>query len=342
MESPPIDPGTALAIFGAGCALVAVWLWPRHGIVALWHRRSRRSERVETEDALKQLYHATAEGRPASIERLAGALEAPRERAFAVVSRLQGRGLARADGAGVALTDAGRAAALRILRAHRLVERYLADRTGVEPEDWHALAEEREHAMGRAETERLAARMGQPRYDPHGDPIPTADGELPPVADVPLSSLAPGQAGTITHLEDEPRGVYESLRAAGLALGTPIVLHGVSPTTLDVERNGEVVGLPRVLAPAVSVVRHEVRPTVRPRTLADLSPGASGRVVRLGASCRGAQRRRLLDLGVVPGTEIRSEFASAAGDPIAFRIRGALIALRRDQAAWIEIERGAS
>jgi len=54
--------------------------------------------------------------------------------------------------------------------------------------------------------------------------------------------------------------------------------------------------------------------------------------------CQGAQRRRLLDLGVVPGTRIVAELDSASGDPIAYRIRGALIALRRQQAEWIEIE----
>jgi DtxR family Mn-dependent transcriptional regulator len=74
------------------------------------------------------------------------------------------------------------------------------------------------------------------------------------------------------------------------------------------------------------------------RTLADLGVGASGRVRRISSDCRGAQRRRLLDLGVVPGTDIVAEFPAAGGDPIAYRIRGALIALRRQQAEWIEIE----
>lgn len=73
-------------------------------------------------------------------------------------------------------------------------------------------------------------------------------------------------------------------------------------------------------------------------TLADLGPGQSGRVARVSAACLGAQRRRLFDLGVVPGTLIGVAFESAAGDPVAYRIRGALIALRRIQAGWIEID----
>jgi DtxR family Mn-dependent transcriptional regulator len=73
-------------------------------------------------------------------------------------------------------------------------------------------------------------------------------------------------------------------------------------------------------------------------TLRDLVQGESGRVVDISPACQGSQRRRLLDLGVVPGTEIVSELVSVGGDPVAYRIRGALVALRREQAEWIRIE----
>jgi DtxR family Mn-dependent transcriptional regulator len=59
----------------------------------------------------------------------------------------------------------------------------------------------------------------------------------------------------------------------------------------------------------------------------------------ISPACQGSQRRRLLDLGVVRGTEIVPELVSAGGDPVAYRIRGALVALRREQAEWIRIER---
>ncbi len=80
---------------------------------------------------------------------------------------------------GFVLTDQGREYALHIVRTHRLLERYLADRTGVLPEDWHGEAERREHKLSPEDRESLAARLGHPLYDPHGDPIPTAAGELP-------------------------------------------------------------------------------------------------------------------------------------------------------------------
>ena len=76
-----------------------------------------------------------------------------------------------------------------------------------------------------------------------------------------------------------------------------------------------------------------------PVTLADLEPGETARVIDISPACRGSERRRLLDLGVVGGTEIRADMKSAAGDPVAYLIRGALIALRKSQAAWSRIER---
>lgn len=338
MSPQPPDPRLALGIFAAIAAAASLLLWPRRGLVSLYLRRRRLTDRVRVEDALKHLFHATAEGRPASIERLAGSMEVPRNRMLALVARLQEQGLARPEGSGTRLTDQGRAYALRVLRSHRLVERFLADRTGVEPEEWHAVAEEREHALSREEVEALASRMGHPRYDPHGDPIPTAAGELPEPSGVPLSALEAGSAGTVVHLEDEPREAFERLRSHGFGLGKSLVVRVVGESAVEIELDGRTVSLPRVLAPAVTVATHPGYATRRPRTLADLGPGETGRVAQLSPACAGSERRRLLDLGVVPGTEIVAEYQSVVGDPVAYRIRGALIALRRAQARTIELQ----
>ena len=74
-------------------------------------------------------------------------------------------------------------------------------------------------------------------------------------------------------------------------------------------------------------------------TLLDARQDETVRVVEISSACQGTQRRRLLDLGVVRGTEITPELVSAAGDPVAYRIRSALIALRETQASWIAVER---
>ena len=333
-----VDPLLALLVFAALTAFTLVVIWPRRGILARVTRLRRLSERVRVEDAVKYLYHQGTAGTPVLADALAGALEIRRGQADELLARLAALGLAESAGVGARLTEAGRADALRIVRSHRLLEQYLADRTGIDPAEWHEVAEEREHEFSPEEIERLATRLGQPRYDPHGDPIPTATGEMPAGRGVLLGSLGWGEAGVIVHLEDEPRDAYARLRSLGFELGKTVVMHARSATAIDLELDGNVFALPRALEVAITVERSHDHVTARARTLADLRTGETGRVLRLSSACHGAQRRRLLDLGVVPGTSIEAELRSASGDPTAYRIRGALIALRHQQATWIELE----
>jgi DtxR family Mn-dependent transcriptional regulator len=248
-------------------------------------------------------------------------------------------GLVETAAGEVRLSATGREYALHVIRTHRLWERFLADRTGLQPSEWHEEAERREHQLTPEQTRRLADRMGRPAYDPHGDPIPEADGTLPPLEGVPVTALEPGQTAEIVHIEDEPRPTYLRLLDAGLAPGMRLTITERSPD-----------GSRFVAAGRSHHVRVEDGGSLEVRalegaraegeygSLADLGPGRVGRVLGISAACQGPQRRRLLDLGVVPGTEISADLAGAFGDPVAYRIRGALIALRREQASWVLVE----
>ena len=337
---PPTDPGTALAVFGLAAVALAIVFWPGRGLVARLRRMSRSSERVRLEDALKHMYSREYRGRSASAESTAGALEVSRILAARTLQRLVELGLAELDGDTPRLTDEGRDYATRILRTHRLWERYLADRTGVRPEEWHAAAEEAEHRVSSEETEALSARLGHPRYDPHGDPIPTPDGDMPPPSGDSLRTVEPGSLVEIVHLEDEPRELFERISAMGLAPHMRFRVIERDPGGVRIELRGETVTLPMVVAGNVTVRPLGPGESVQSATatLADLEPGTAARVTGIAARCQGPQRRRLLDLGVVPGTRITAELESAGGDPVAYRIRGALIALREEQASWIEVE----
>lgn len=335
MAHPGLLLGLFLVLLGLGLLLA----WPRFGLVARLRRTAQLTERVHLEDALKHLYHLESRRSPFSIAAMAGVLELSRHRALSVVERLTDLHLATFAGDRLVLTEAGRAYALRILRTHRLWERYLADRTGLAPAEWHEEAERKEHDLSREAAETLAARIGHPVYDPHGDPIPTAAGELPPVVGVPLSRLDPGVRGVVTHLEDEPQAIFDALVRAGMALGQEIEVVASGPRDLEVLVDGMPRRLSALQAGNVTVtpgegVEHDKR---WHRTLADLEVGEEAAVAGIAAGCQGTQRRRLLDLGVVPGTVVRAEMRSAAGDPVAYRIRGALIALRRQQAEWVGV-----
>jgi DtxR family Mn-dependent transcriptional regulator len=337
---PVVDPALALIVFAALVAAFAALAWPRTGLVARTRRTARLTERVLVEDALKHVYTCEAIGRAGSLESIAGQLEVSTGKAASLLSRLTDLELVRTDESGTHLTDRGRDSALRLVRTHRLWESWLADRTGVPAGEWHAEAERMEHALTAEETDVLAARLGHPAWDPHGDPIPTTAGALPEVDRLTLAAAAPGRNVEVVHLEDEPREIYDALLADGLGLGARLHVLERSEQSVRVRARGRVWPLATVVARNVSVRYLPAGVSAdRPvTTLLDLEPGRAGRVLDISPACRGSQRRRLLDLGVVKGTEVVPELVSAGGDPVAYRIRGALIALRREQAEWIRIE----
>ncbi len=330
-----------LLIFFGMVVLLAAVLWPRVGLVARLSRLRLLSERVRVEDALKHFYDCETRGVPGTLEGLAGVLEVSRGKALRILERAEALDLVIPAQAGFTLSESGRAYALRVLRTHRLLERFLADRTGTRPAEWHLQAERREHQLTPDETERLARRMGHPLYDPHGDPIPTASGQLPDLRGTPLSYVTPGTTVRVTHLEDEPVEAFQRLLDQGFTLDQVLRVTEVTRELIRYEVDGRERTLARALAGNVTVETID-DPGVLDAgvvTLDELAVNEAGAVVGISPACRGPQRRRLLDLGVVPGTEIRAVMRSAAGDPIAYDIRGALIALRREQAGWIRVRR---
>jgi len=332
------DPAFALLVFFALLLVSAVILWPGRGIGARLRRLARLTERVRMEDVLKQLYKLEYDKLPATAESVAGGVQVSRQQAIRLLQRLEERDLVTAGAATFELTEPGRAQALHIVRTHRLWERFLADRTGTPPEDWHGQAEAREHLMSVAETEDLAAALGHPVYDPHGDPIPTPTGDMPSSRGVPLSALAPGERGLITHLEDEPREIYREIVALGLGLMTPVERLESEAGRVRFRIGGEQLEVSSSVARNITVEASQTVSDPRwTRTLADVPPGDSAIVAAISPLCRGPARRRLLDLGVVPGTVVHARMRSAGGDPVAYDIRGALIALRREQAAQIQV-----
>jgi DtxR family Mn-dependent transcriptional regulator len=336
-----VDPGIALAVFAGLCVLLAALLWPERGLLPRWLQFVQLNERVRLEDALKHVFACRQAQQACSVDSLAGHLAVSSGEAAALLSRLAGMGLMRMEPDGPVLTPEGARSAVRIVRIHRLWERYLADRTGVPATKWHDEAERMEHALSTEQADTLDARLGRPAWDPHGDPIPDAAGVIPPAPGVGLDAVTPGRAVEIVHMEDEPPEVYDALLSDGLALGGHLEIVAQSDQGIRVRAGEHEWMLDPIAARNVNV--RELPPDVRDAgpwtTLRDVDPGERVRVIEISRACQGSQRRRLLDLGVVKGAEIVPELVSAAGDPIAYSIHGALIALRRQQAAWIRVER---
>ena len=134
--------------------------------------------------------------------------------------RLQEMGLAEYERYhGASLTGEGREEALRLVRRHRLIETLLLEHLGYSWQEVHEEAERLEHAVSDEFTERLAKFLGYPEHDPHGDPIPTAEGALEPDKSFPLNEVTVGQKVRIFKVSDENAEVLHYLGERGLIPG---------------------------------------------------------------------------------------------------------------------------
>jgi DtxR family Mn-dependent transcriptional regulator len=336
-----INPGTALLI-GFGIIIVLlVLVWPGKGLLALWKKGRLNTKKVLLEDALKYMFDCEYKHVPCGLHSIAGNLHISGDMTTRLLDRLRDMGLIESDDGHFKLTDAGRSYALRIIRVHRIWERYLADETGIDQMDWHGEADLREHQMSLEAADQLAAQIGNPVFDPHGDPIPTSGGAIPEPKGKPLSALNEGDVARIVHIEDEPHAIYAQLVALGLYPGMQIFIMDITDGKILFAANGEERILTSLFANSITVERLS---TTMPKQekfelLSSLKKGEKAEIKGISPNCRGQQRRRLMDLGIVPGTIVTAQLQSASGDPTGYEILGATIAIRKQQAEFIFINR---
>jgi DtxR family Mn-dependent transcriptional regulator len=322
--------------------LFLVWVFlPRVGLLALLKSWRAARQREQVEDALKFLLDAEQEGRHSAPSALAGVLGLPLGRTTALITRMQAQGLVQPHGAVLHLTAEGERWALHVVRAHRLWERYLADEARMPLRRVHGEAHRREHTLSAADLDALEAAMGHPQFDPHGDPIPNRQGQLPSQESTPLTAWDANRPATIVRLEDEPAIAYQQILAAGLRLGQTLRILEISPERFVLsDGENEYRLAPAVAAnvlvaplPAHAYAANGAVP------LSTLAHNQHAEIVALDEAVQGFTRRRFLDLGLTPGTPIFPELLNFFGDPRAYRVRGTLIALRQDQAEkiWVKV-----
>jgi len=170
-------------------------------------------------DYLKAIWEL-GEGEAASTKEVAERLSISSASVSNMFVRLQEMGLADYERYhGASLSEAGRQEALRLLRRHRLIETFLLESLGYSWEQVHEEAERLEHAVSDGFTERLAEFLGHPEQDPHGDPIPAADGTLKVDVSFPLSDAAVGQQVYVARVGDEEPSHLAFLKERGLVPG---------------------------------------------------------------------------------------------------------------------------
>jgi len=175
-----------------------------------------------TEDYLKAIYSlARGPDSPTHTTVIAGSLGVAAASVSGMLRRLSESGLLEhVPYHGVRLTEAGRQAALRVMRRHRILECYLTSRLGYDWDSVHAEAERLEHAVSDELIERMALVLGDPAYDPHGAPIPTRAGEIERPALTPLSEIPIGASTELRMVDDKDSERLRYLASRGLVVGT--------------------------------------------------------------------------------------------------------------------------
>jgi DtxR family transcriptional regulator, Mn-dependent transcriptional regulator len=177
------------------------------------------------EDYLKAIYQLSPEGRTASTSEIAHLLALSPPSVTGMVKRLSEQGLLEhVPYRGVQLTDEGRRAALRMVRRHRLIEAYLVEFLGYSWDTVHEEAERLEHAVSDTLVERMAAALGHPQVDPHGDPIPAADGSIHELSCTPLSDIPVGETVEIHRVHESQPDRLRYIASLGLKPGVQVTV----------------------------------------------------------------------------------------------------------------------
>jgi DtxR family Mn-dependent transcriptional regulator len=201
------------------------------------------------EDYLKAIYRLSAQGGFAATSDIAGLLDLSAPSVSGMVKRLSEMGLIEhVPYRGVQLTSQGRRAALRMIRRHRVLELYLTRQLQYNWDDVHDEAERLEHAVSDDLIERMAAALGDPRYDPHVDPIPTAAGEIEEAELVPLSEAAIGKELELRQVGTQDAARLRYFAEQGLVPGVRVLVtdrqpfNGPTTILLPVTGTARVVG----------------------------------------------------------------------------------------------------
>ncbi|MBA3839068.1 MAG: metal-dependent transcriptional regulator [Thermoleophilaceae bacterium] len=194
-------------------------------------RESERAFSHAVQDYAKAIYVLEERGDAAvTTNALAERLGVTAGSASAMVKRLDELGLVHhVPYRGVGLTDDGRRVALEVLRHHRLLERFLSEELDVPWDRVHAEAEVLEHVLSEELEERIAAKLGHPSYDPHGDPIPTREGEVEAAETRALVDLEPGERGVLVRVSDSNPAMLRYMAEKGIAPGMELEMTGREP-----------------------------------------------------------------------------------------------------------------
>ena len=262
---------------------------------------------------------------------------------------------------GALLTPEGEQRAYYVLRRHRLWEVFLVEKLGFDYDQAHEVACQLEHSTPKPLGDRLDAFLGYPSINPEGEPIPRDDGSIPVRPLLSLAALSAGQRGHVIRC-DVSEAVRAFLDEQGVRLGVTLAVAATAEDNLLVQVGEAHVSLARALAEAVQVEMEMERtpseavavapvhsgldeeeqkdagmqnPPTR-AALHELKVGQRGIVVRVGG--QGPIRRRMMDMGLMTGAEVKVVRVAPLGDPVEFEVKGYTLSLRKSEARNVTVE----
>ncbi|MBL0056138.1 MAG: metal-dependent transcriptional regulator [Chitinophagaceae bacterium] len=173
------------------------------------------------ENYIKQIYHLQQEKERVNTNSLAAEMKTRPASVTDMLKKLKNKKLLQYERyRGFKLTEPGKKIALGIVRKHRLWEFFLANKLGFEWDKVHVIAEELEHVSSDELISRLDLFLGNPSFDPHGDPIPDRNGKIPQVKQLNLLSLPLSQQATVSSVTNQTGEMLDMLKHYGIGLGT--------------------------------------------------------------------------------------------------------------------------
>jgi DtxR family Mn-dependent transcriptional regulator len=211
---------------------------------------NKKNSTQSVQDYLKRIYELTEDGSPASTNDLARELNIKPASVTGMIQKLAAEKTPLVEyqkHQGVTLTPAGKKAALEVIRHHRLIETWLVQTLGYSWDEVHEEAERLEHVISEDFERRIAAALGHPTRDPHGELIPTEDLKMPVDDSTPLSSLRSSQSAKILRVDAQDPDLLRHLDNLGLTPGVQIKVMEYSAfdnnLTIKVGKKIKVLGL---------------------------------------------------------------------------------------------------
>ena len=186
---------------------------------------------ASVEDYLKSIYSLTREQTRASTNEIADRMGVKPASATGMIQRLAAAEPRLVDyqkHRGVSLTAHGERIALEIIRHHRLLEAFLYEKLGYAWDEVHDEADRLEHVISEEMEERICRALGDPSYDPHGDPIPSRNLKMPGQSILPMSELQVGDRATVQRINDTDPDLLRYLSAIGLTINSAVTVVAVS------------------------------------------------------------------------------------------------------------------